>query len=713
MYIVQTRKMRIFIQVFSFIFFILICPLIYVAPGLDKPPVLSADESQRQPDEQFQKAINLINMGSYEEAENILLSFVANDLWQEKAYFLLGRLYKEQGFFDRAEDYLKKVVDQDFLLKDYALKLFADIYVAKEKFGKAIETARQIQNKALLQKAKQNEITALLALKKEKEAVRVLYQYINEYPEEWDFKLILAGLLKNSGKREEAIGVLKDIYINADSLVADALKELEAMDADVFTQEEILKRAENLFERGNFQEAEAAYKEILKDMDDSTMKEEIKFAIGGCQFKQKQYNMAAKSFGFIKSPEAMFWKAKALYRVDDKNGFDMVIKDFEKEYPGEEYLAELLLILADDLRRTDKLSESEEIFRKVLKDFPEKAEDALWGLGWMNYTNGNYKESVKYFSKLTSSIKNKKHYKYLYWEAKSREMLAKNCMGQKANLNTKDGVCPEEDNYVYNRLSGDTGYYGFLAKMRFRGLETPDKIKVVRPEIPKGRVYERIETLKFLGMDKEAADEIKIVLKFTKNPQKFKYLGYTAIDVGEYKSIIYFVEEIESKEFLPLAYPLGYWDVVKKAAEDEAVDAYLIVALIREESRFDPMAVSMAGAVGLMQLMPSTAHKIKKELKIKLRDNSELYDVKKNIFIGTHYLSLLIKEFEEIPLAIAAYNAGENALKRWLFNSNHKDIEEFIEDIPYRETRGYVKKVLRSYWQYRTMEGLPLKKDKG
>jgi soluble lytic murein transglycosylase len=291
-------------------------------------------------------------------------------------------------------------------------------------------------------------------------------------------------------------------------------------------------------------------------------------------------------------------------------------------------------------------------------------------------------------------------------------MLTKDCMKQKTNLGTKDSVCPEgdEDNDAYSRLSGDAGYYGFLVKIRFRRLEAPGKIDVARPNIPKGKVYERIEMLKFLGMNKEAAEEIKMVLKFTRNLQEVKYLGYTAIDIDEYKSIIYFAEGIKNKEFLPLSYPLGYWDVVKKAAESEAVDAYLIAALIREESRFDPMAVSMAGAVGLMQLMPFTSHRITKELKIELRDDSELYDVRKNILIGTHYLSLLIREFREIPLALAAYNAGENALKRWLVNSHHKDIEEFIEDIPYKETRRYVKKVLRSYWQYKTIEGLPLRK---
>lgn len=706
MYIEQTGKLRIFIQVFSFIFSILTCPLIY-ALDLDNPPVLSTDESQQQPEKQFKRAINFINIGSYEEAENILLSFVEDDLWQEKAYFLLGRLYKKQGFPDGAEKYLKKAAVQRFLLKDYVLKLLTDIYITKEEFDKAIETARQIQNKTLQQEAKQSEIAAWLALKNEEAVVKVLSQYIKEYPMEWNSKLVLARLLKNKGKRKKSISLFKDIYINADPLAADALKELEAMNAATFTREEMLKRAENLFEKGNFQKAEIIYKKVFKDMNDSDMKDKIRFAIGMCQFKQKQYDMAAKSFGLIKNPEAMYWKARALYRIDDMDGFERIIKKFRSEYPKNKYFAKLLFILADEKRRKGKFSEAEKIFKKILNDFPEKTEDALWGLGWMNYTNGNYKESEKIFSKLTSSVKS--NGQYLYWKAKSREMLSKDCMLRKISLSTEDNPCPDVD-AAYSSLLKDSGYYGFLVRTRFKALNVLDNIEFSRPTIPEGEIYERIESLKFLDMGKEAVDEIKMALKFVKDPEEFRYLGHTAIDLGEYKSIIYFAEDLKNKEFLPLAYPLGFWDTIEEVAESQGIDPYLVVALIREESRFDPTAVSTAGAVGLMQLMPFTAHRIKKELKIRLKDSSEIMDVKKNIFIGIHYLSSLIREFREIPLAIAAYNAGENALKEWLLDSNHKDIEEFIEDIPYQETRNYVKKVLKSYWQYRAINGLSIER---
>jgi len=704
--------MRIFIQVFSFIFPLFICPFVY-AHDVEKPAAVSIGELRLQPEEQFKEAVNLINLKSYKEAEAILLEFTNDESWREKAYFLLGKLYKEQGSFDKAEEYLRKSAEPGFLLKDYALKLLTDIYIAREEFNKAVEVARQIQSKTMLQEAKQSEITALIALKDEETAVNVLSQYIMEYPMEWSSRLLLGKLLVNK-KRDKATSLFKELYINATPFATDALRELEAMNADKFTNEEMLKRAENFFKNGNFQRAEITYENVLKGISDSKMKDEIRFTIGMCQFNQKRYNIAAKSFGLIKSPEAMYWQARALYRIDDIEGFNEVIRKFERAYPKNRYLAELLLILADKKRRAGKLNEAEKLFKRILNEFPEKAENVLWGVGWMNYANGNYKESIKNFSKLTSSIKGIGQ--YLYWEAKNREMLSKDCMLQKASLNPEQGesdmedsVCREGVNDAYNILLKDTGYYGFLAKARLNKSDVFDKIEVSKPGVPEGKTYERIEMLRFLGMNEEVIEEVKMAVKSTKVSEEFKYLGQTAIELGEYKSIIYLVEDITNEEFLPFSYPLGFWDIVKDAAESSGVDPYLVVAMIREESRFDSQAVSTAGAVGLMQLMPFTAHRIKEELQIELRDNSGLYDVKKNIFIGTHYLSLLIREFKEIPLAVAAYNAGENTLRKWLLDSNHKGIEEFIEDIPYRETRNYVKRVLRSYWQYRFMNGLSIK----
>ncbi len=764
----RQRKIQIFIQAFAFVFFILISPCSYAVLNSDKSPELSSDKLQRETliskedtkenkndpspiplpqgegvrgrvddgfsdelNKQFKNALQLINTKSYKEAENILLSFEDHDLWLDKIYFLFGRLYKEQNFLDKAEDSFKKAAAHNYLLKDYAFKFLAHTYVVKKEYDKAVETLRQIQNKTLIQEAKQSEIASFLALKDEEAAARALYQYIKEYPAEWDYRLLLAQLFKKS-ERDKAISLFKEIYISASPFSADALKELKGMNAAKFTWEEEFRRAENLFKNGSFESAEDAYKKIFKSVKDSTLKDKIRFSIGTCQFKQKKYSEAAQNFELVKTPEAMYWGARAVYRIDDTSGFERIIKGLEKEYPGNQYIPKLLLLLADGKRRMGDLSEAEGIFKKVSNEFPEEAEDALWGLGWINYTHGNYKESEKIFSKLTSS---KGNGRYLYWEAKSREMLYKDCMLKKTDSNMADNACPEIDTAnAYSSLLKDTGYYGFLAKRYLKEFNTTDKSELTlgnesyrrteiepseplereirnnisRSKVPDGQIYEMIEMLKFLEMNKEAVDEIKAAVRSAKSLEELKYLGQSAFELNEYKSILYSVEGLANKEVLTLAYPLGFWNIVKQASEKENIDPYIIVALIREESRFDPDALSPAGAVGLMQLMPFTAQRFKRALKIELTNDSEIHDVKKNIFIGTHYFSLLIKEFEVLPLALASYNAGEHIIRRWLLNSKHKDMEEFIEDIPYQETRNYVKRVLRSYWQYRAMNGLPI-----
>ncbi len=671
-------------------FFFLFCPL----RDLNLHAETSQGKTHRLSEEEFKRTVSLVNLGAYREAEEILLRFTDDDSWKGKAYLLLGRIYKEQKVFDKAEDYLKKALSSYPLLKDYALKLLTSMYIDEKRFDSAIETARQIQNVVLMKDAKKYEIMALLESGQKDKAIELLYGYVKDYPNNWESKLSLARLLKDQNKTEEAIGLFKEIYINAVPLSIDALRELRNMNV-ALTPEELMKRADNLFEKLNFQMAEETYREILNRAD-SSMKNRLIFLIGMCQFRLKQYDKAARSFSLIDAPEAMFWEARSYYRMSDGDGFSRIIKKFEKRYPEDERLGKLLLMSADSIRRAGKLSEAEGLYRRILNDFPSMSEDALWGLGWMSYTAQDYETASKYFSRLAAEVKGETLYRYLYWEARSHQKSGR-----------------EKGSELFTRLSQSPGYYGYLVRLNGASIKVQSKIKTSRPNKnlsakPQGEAYERIEALAFLGMREEAVGEIKAIIRKVNRVEEVLYLGHTAIDMGEYRSVIAIAEGIKRDEFLPLSYPLGYWDIVKKAAEIEKIDPYLITAVIREESRFDLNAFSPAGAIGLMQLMPFTAYRLKDRINVELKNTSDIYDVEKNILIGTHYLSWLIKEFKEIPFAIAAYNAGENAVKKWLTDSKQKDIDEFIEDIPYGETRRYVKKVLRSYWQYRTLEGLPL-----
>ncbi|MBI4699486.1 MAG: tetratricopeptide repeat protein [Nitrospirae bacterium] len=689
---------RIFLSVLSAF---LIITAAYAAENTDTPSAVTAENPAAN--DRLKKAVDLISVRSYKEAEDILLTLAEDINFREKSYILLGRLYEGERNFDKAEEYLTSASAQGHLLRDYALKLLVDIYMEKKEFNKAVVSAGQIRNKTLLQEAKQARIAAWIALEDKKAAAEALTEYIADYAKDAEYKMLLARLIINV-ERERAINLFKGIYLDATPFAADALKELEVMRADKFTRAEKIRRAGNLFKNGSFRSAEAAYEEILKETKRSSEADNLRYSLATCQFNQKKYSIAANNFDRIRTAEALYWRAKALLRTGDMEVFSKTVEKFKKKYPQSKYYSMLLLLLADENRRKGNMEDAKRVYQKIIADFPDDAEHAFWGLGWMAYRKGNYKESEEAFSRLASI---KSSGQYIYWEAKSREILAKDCLPQGVS-SSGDKPCNEEASAVYNKLLQDSGYYGFLAKARSETPLTFVKVEAVKPKMPDGEMYERIEALKSVGMKEEAVEEIRSALKLKTDLETLRYLGQTAVELGEYKDVIYAVEGMSRDDVLYLKFPLGFWDTVKEASANGGVDPYLVEALIREESRFDRNAVSVAGAIGLMQLMPYTAGSLKDGLGIEIKESSDLNDANKNILLGTHYFSGLVREFGKIPYAIAAYNAGENAVRRWQLASDHKDIEEFIEDIPYRETRNYVKRVLRSYWQYRALQGLSL-----
>jgi soluble lytic murein transglycosylase len=152
-------------------------------------------------------------------------------------------------------------------------------------------------------------------------------------------------------------------------------------------------------------------------------------------------------------------------------------------------------------------------------------------------------------------------------------------------------------------------------------------------------------------------------------------------------------------------YPLGYWELVKEQSTRYTLDPYLVVALIREESAFGERAVSRAGAVGLMQLLPKTADQIVKAAG-GTGESVNLESPTANIKLGTRYLAKMLEEFKgNWVLSLASYNAGPHHVRRWVETRGHRSDDEFIEEIPFSETQQYVKRVLGSYYRYRAQYG--------
>ncbi len=156
--------------------------------------------------------------------------------------------------------------------------------------------------------------------------------------------------------------------------------------------------------------------------------------------------------------------------------------------------------------------------------------------------------------------------------------------------------------------------------------------------------------------------------------------------------------------FYYLSYPYGYRDYVDYYSAQNSIDPLFTLAVIREESRFQPEVGSFAGALGLMQIIPSTGQGIANQIGIPDFDSSMLLDPETSIKMGTFYLRQQLNSFSENKFyTCGAYNGGPGAMSKWIASRGNKDIDEFIENIPYDETRKYIKKVMGSYYFYQML----------
>lgn len=151
---------------------------------------------------------------------------------------------------------------------------------------------------------------------------------------------------------------------------------------------------------------------------------------------------------------------------------------------------------------------------------------------------------------------------------------------------------------------------------------------------------------------------------------------------------------------LPQIYPKGYSEYVEKYSQENNVDQLLIYSIIKAESNFNVNAKSRSNAIGLMQVMPSTAKEIGKYFYVEDITEKELYDAELNIKIGTAYFKSLLDKYNNINLALIAYNAGMGNLDNWLEQEIIDKDGKNLENIPYEETKNYVKRILQNYKVY-------------
>ena len=154
----------------------------------------------------------------------------------------------------------------------------------------------------------------------------------------------------------------------------------------------------------------------------------------------------------------------------------------------------------------------------------------------------------------------------------------------------------------------------------------------------------------------------------------------------------------QTPEYWQALYPFPYEDTILEWSKRRQLNPLLVTSLIRQESRFEPEIESWAGALGLMQVMPATGQSAAKTIGL---SEYSLTKPEDNVNIGTYYLDFTHKKYNNNSmLAVASYNAGPNAVAKWVSRYGLQDADEFVEKIPYSETKGYVESVFENYWNY-------------
>lgn len=322
--------------------------------------------------------------------------------------------------------------------------------------------------------------------------------------------------------------------------------------------------------------------------------------------------------------------------------------------------------------------------------------DALRNEDWQRVYN-----SIQLFQ-----AEEQEHERWLYWRARALEQL----QAEDPHYGTAD--------HIYARLALSRNFYGFLAA-DFLGRDYSLAHQPVNPApdlldaTSKLPAMERARELFFLGRDLPARREWASATR-DMDPVQLLAAGTLAEQWGWYHQSIQSTIRARHWDDLQLRFPLAYAEDVSSAAAQTAIEPPLLYAIARQESAFATDARSPAGALGLMQLLPTTAQRTARQIGL-AHARTDLVNPSHNIQLGSHYLHELLQEFNgSRVLATAAYNAGPYRVKQWLENGSKRlPYDIWIETIPYRETRSYVQNVLSFsvIYAHRMGKQWPLLKD--
>ncbi len=400
-------------------------------------------------------------------------------------------------------------------------------------------------------------------------------------------------------------------------------------------------------------------------------------------------------------------------------------------YPGSALADDALFSAGESAQRSDQSDEAAALFVRLVNEYPnsEFAGEALFHLFGLYARNEQSEVALEFLDEAMQRYAfaddSYEVERASYWRARFEQKR-----GEKA-----------EAAQGFERLARahPVSYYGLLAREQLLALE-PQKAAALAEQLESpgdgrdlfplslgqlvndkqfatavelarlGLTDQMLSVLNSFDRSKLTEPSLKAMAALLSTAGEFR-LGHQLARLWMKRSVSGAIDA-DSDATFRIAYPLAYRDLIVEHSQSAAqLDPDLLQALMREESALDAKVLSWAGAYGLCQLMPRTAAGVAASLKIRRPTGAQLFDPSLNIRLGAKYLSTLVKRFGGVkPFAIASYNAGEAAVDRWRRERPTTELDQWIEDIPLQETRGYVKRVLRSYNTYKLLYAKQLAK---
>ena len=654
------------------------------------------------------------------------------------AWLVIGYAHTVDHDYAKAIDPLNRAKAGASELGDYVAYYLGDAYVKTGRNAEALATLagfdKTFPDSLLIRDAHLAYANLLLQEGRAEEAVALLEK--ERVPVRSDVELTIGRAYEAAGDKERASSAFRNLYFNMpNSSEADAAgSELRKLGISGSVTEQ-RTRADLLFKTKHYSEAANDYRELLNEAT-SANRTELQLALAttlekcGRSHEARQLVISMGAQQGDDEAERLYLLSETARSTSDENAVLATVNQLRQYGPTSPWLEQALLSAANMYLLKRDYDHAIDYFRELERRFPNgtRTPYAHWKASWLSFRQGRTEEARRGFEGQIALYPDSAEIPAaLYWRGRMAE--DENNPGMARAFYQK--LADRFHNYYYaefarERLktlhlnSDDSGQDAMSYALLDRVAPLPASPKIAAIDPPEDNLrVERARLLSNGALAEMAVRELQAAANEEGGSWAPPEMARVYQDGGRYDRGIEIMKHTTPNYFavdlpdLPRSYwealfPKAYWGDLRKYALQNGLDPFLVASLIRQESEFNAGAISRANAVGLMQLLPITGKTVAKQVKMKGYKAPQLYSPTVNLELGTRYFKNMVDKYNgQFEYALAAYNAGTDRVSDWLGEGHYRDPQEFVESIPFTETREYVQAILRNANVYRQLYQTP------